>query len=167
MYLKEINRLRGKCWLNPCGFFCFVVFFFTCFVLFCFVVVVFFTCFVLFCCCFSLVFVFFFFVFLFFSLLHFYIRFSLNDDSHVKIFYRISSSISRDSIEKKMQVFLLYLLLFIFWAFNRELILLYPNVISKNLGRKKMLFEISKNLGRSSMTHILVAVEQITRIQNI
>ena len=63
----------------------------------------------------------------------------------------------------------------------RELSLLYPNNgISKNLGRKIMLFEISKNLGRkimlfeilknlvrSSVTHILAAVEQTTKNQNI
>ena len=39
--------------------------------------------------------------------------------------------------------------------------------ISKNLGRKIMLFEILKNLVRSSVTHILAAVEQTTKNQNI
>ena len=149
MYLKEINRLQGKCWLNPCGFFCFILFVCS-FCLFCFVLL------------------------FFFSKLekctwwHFYIRFSLSDDGHVKIFYRMSSSISRDRIERKMQIFLLYLLLLIFWVFNRELIILYPNnVISKYLGLQLMLFEISKHLGRTCVTHILVNVGQTTRNQNI
>ena len=52
----------------------------------------------------------------------------------LKIFYRISNNIRRDNIERKIKIFLSYLLLLVsFYAFNLELSLLYPNNAISNI----------------------------------
>ena len=70
-----------------------------------------------------------------------------------KIFYTISSNISRENIEKNVNLFIISAPFDLLQGIQSR-IKSYIQII---------LFEISKNLGKSFVTHILLAEEQTTK----
>ena len=70
-----------------------------------------------------------------------------------KIFYTISSNISRENIEKNVNLFII--------SASFDLLQGIQSRIKSYI--QIILFEISKNLGKSFVTHILLAEEQTTK----
>ena len=70
-----------------------------------------------------------------------------------KIFYTISSNISRENIEKNVNLFIISAPFDLLQGIQSR-IKSYIQII---------LFEISKNLGKSFVTHILLAEKQTTK----